>query len=322
MRASQQIHSNAYRNPDQLPEGAVLVIGAGSSGVQIADELLRVRESACHPLGRQARPSATKLSRARLRLVVGRARQVGRRSQSNPATGACHDLGERCPWWPDTVDFRRLAARGHDARLAVTHVVRGWRAELRPGSRRTIWRARRCQLPVAPGRSRRLTSPATVLTFPKSPMPAKIERGPGLRQRPHPLIEPGGRRHQPRSSGRQASLLISAGWTLTPSTNKGRPKHQRGVSSEPGDLFPGFAVAVATGGPRSSGASGTTPSSWPTTSPRSAAIWPIAAPPRARPRARSQGRRSPNQTRSPDCNAWHPHARGPPQNGRCRRAPQ
>lgn len=37
----QQIHSNHYRNPQQLPEGAVLVVGAGSSGAQIADELLR-----------------------------------------------------------------------------------------------------------------------------------------------------------------------------------------------------------------------------------------------------------------------------------------
>jgi putative flavoprotein involved in K+ transport len=36
-----QIHSNAYRNPDQMPQGAVLVVGAGSSGTQIADELLR-----------------------------------------------------------------------------------------------------------------------------------------------------------------------------------------------------------------------------------------------------------------------------------------
>src|SRR5579875_276536 len=36
-----QLHSSAYRNPDQLPDGAVLVVGAGSSGVQIADELLR-----------------------------------------------------------------------------------------------------------------------------------------------------------------------------------------------------------------------------------------------------------------------------------------
>ena len=36
-----QLHSNSYRNPDQLPTGAVLVVGGGSSGVQIADELLR-----------------------------------------------------------------------------------------------------------------------------------------------------------------------------------------------------------------------------------------------------------------------------------------
>ncbi len=34
-----QVHSSGYRNPGQLPDGAVLVVGAGSSGVQIADEL-------------------------------------------------------------------------------------------------------------------------------------------------------------------------------------------------------------------------------------------------------------------------------------------
>lgn len=34
-----QMHSSEYLNPQQLDEGAVLVVGAGSSGVQIADEL-------------------------------------------------------------------------------------------------------------------------------------------------------------------------------------------------------------------------------------------------------------------------------------------
>jgi putative flavoprotein involved in K+ transport len=37
----QQIDANQYRNPEQLPSGAVLVIGSGNSGCQIADELLR-----------------------------------------------------------------------------------------------------------------------------------------------------------------------------------------------------------------------------------------------------------------------------------------
>ncbi|MEM9205449.1 MAG: NAD(P)/FAD-dependent oxidoreductase [Pseudomonadota bacterium] len=34
-----QLHSADYRNPDQLPEGGVLVVGGGSSGSQISDEL-------------------------------------------------------------------------------------------------------------------------------------------------------------------------------------------------------------------------------------------------------------------------------------------
>jgi putative flavoprotein involved in K+ transport len=36
----QQLHSNEYRRPGQLAEGAVLVVGTGQSGAQIAEELL------------------------------------------------------------------------------------------------------------------------------------------------------------------------------------------------------------------------------------------------------------------------------------------
>jgi putative flavoprotein involved in K+ transport len=34
-----QLHASAYRNPEQLPSGAVLVVGSGASGCQIAEEL-------------------------------------------------------------------------------------------------------------------------------------------------------------------------------------------------------------------------------------------------------------------------------------------
>ncbi|MCV7027795.1 MSMEG_0569 family flavin-dependent oxidoreductase [Mycobacterium sherrisii] len=34
-----QVHSARYRNPDQLPDGAVLVVGTGQSGAQIAEDL-------------------------------------------------------------------------------------------------------------------------------------------------------------------------------------------------------------------------------------------------------------------------------------------
>jgi putative flavoprotein involved in K+ transport len=38
-----QIHSAGYRNPGQLPEGDVLVVGGGNSGFQIAEELAATR---------------------------------------------------------------------------------------------------------------------------------------------------------------------------------------------------------------------------------------------------------------------------------------
>ena len=38
-----QLHTADYRNPDQLPDGRVLVVGAGNSGVQIAEELASTR---------------------------------------------------------------------------------------------------------------------------------------------------------------------------------------------------------------------------------------------------------------------------------------
>lgn len=51
-----QIHSAQYRNPQQLPEGAVLVVGAGSSGVQIADELQRAGKQVYLSVGAHDRP--------------------------------------------------------------------------------------------------------------------------------------------------------------------------------------------------------------------------------------------------------------------------
>jgi putative flavoprotein involved in K+ transport len=51
-----QIHSSAYKNPEQLPRGSVLVVGAGASGAQIADELMRAGRRVYLSVGRHARP--------------------------------------------------------------------------------------------------------------------------------------------------------------------------------------------------------------------------------------------------------------------------
>ena len=49
------ITSNNYRNPDQLGPGGVLVVGASSSGVQIADELNRAGRDVTLAVGRHTR---------------------------------------------------------------------------------------------------------------------------------------------------------------------------------------------------------------------------------------------------------------------------
>lgn len=51
-----QLHSNSYKNPDQLPQGGVLVVGAGSSGSQIADELMRSGKDTYLSVGPHDRP--------------------------------------------------------------------------------------------------------------------------------------------------------------------------------------------------------------------------------------------------------------------------
>jgi len=58
-----QIHSAEYRNPGQLPEGAVLVVGAGSSGAQIADDLQRGGRKVYLSVGPHHRPPRAYRSR-------------------------------------------------------------------------------------------------------------------------------------------------------------------------------------------------------------------------------------------------------------------
>jgi putative flavoprotein involved in K+ transport len=50
-----QLVASAYRNPTQLPAGEVLVVGASSSGVQIADELARAGRAVTLAVGEHTR---------------------------------------------------------------------------------------------------------------------------------------------------------------------------------------------------------------------------------------------------------------------------
>lgn len=50
-----QVHASEYRNPHQLAEGAVVVIGSGASGCQIADELIEAGRQTYLSVGRHLR---------------------------------------------------------------------------------------------------------------------------------------------------------------------------------------------------------------------------------------------------------------------------
>lgn len=104
-----QIHSADYRNPRQLPEGGVLVIGAGSSGVQIADELQRAGKPVFLSVGPHDRPPRTYRNRDFCWWlgVLGEwdaaAMKPGTEHVTIAVSGA--DGGK-------TVDFRKLAQQG------------------------------------------------------------------------------------------------------------------------------------------------------------------------------------------------------------------
>ncbi|MFD4605167.1 MSMEG_0569 family flavin-dependent oxidoreductase [Streptomyces sp. NPDC058464] len=93
-----QFHSSGYRNPDQLPDGAVLVVGTGQSGCQIAEDL--------HLAGRQ------------VHLAVGSAPRVARFYR-----------GRDCVAWLDDMGHYTKSIDGFDdadaVRLRVNHYVTG-----------------------------------------------------------------------------------------------------------------------------------------------------------------------------------------------------
>ncbi len=107
--AIKQIHSAQYRNPGELPAGAVLVVGAGSSGTQIADELQRSGRTVFLSVGQHDRPPRAYRNRdfcwwlGVLGLWDAAAMEPGREHVTIAVSGA---HGGR------TVDFRELAQRG------------------------------------------------------------------------------------------------------------------------------------------------------------------------------------------------------------------
>ena len=104
-----QMHSTAYRNPAQLQNGAVLVVGAGSSGAQIAEELLASGRKVYLSVGPHDRPPRS----YRGHDFVWWLGVLGKWEQKLPTIGAEHvTIAVSGANGGQTVDFRRFAAKG------------------------------------------------------------------------------------------------------------------------------------------------------------------------------------------------------------------
>jgi putative flavoprotein involved in K+ transport len=229
-----QIHSNAYRNPSQLPEGAVLVIGAGSSGVQIANELAFSRRQVYLSVGPHDRPPR----RYRGRDFVWWLGALGLWDAEAPSASAEHvTISVSGANGGHTVDFRRLAAGG------ITLVGRA--QSFKDG---VIHFAPDIAHNIAQGDSNYLSlldsADAYVtrqgLNLPEEPDARKLDPDPQC------VIDPVRQLNLARSG--ITAIVWATGYALDFSwvkidafDDKGRPLHRRGISNVPGLYFLGLA---------------------------------------------------------------------------------
>ena len=104
-----QIHSSGYKNPAQLPTGAVLVVGAGSSGAQIAEELQRSGRQVYLSIGPHDRPPR----RYRGEDFCWWLGKLGKWDVKTPDPATEHvTIAVSGAYGGQTMDFRRLAAHG------------------------------------------------------------------------------------------------------------------------------------------------------------------------------------------------------------------
>ncbi|MDJ0777401.1 MAG: NAD(P)/FAD-dependent oxidoreductase [Gammaproteobacteria bacterium] len=228
-----QLHSTAYRNPQQLPAGAVLVIGAGSSGGQIADELLRAGRSVYLSVGPHDRPPRA----YRGRDFVWWLGVLGKWDAAAPGPGTEHvTISVSGAYGGRTVDFRRLAAEGMTL-VGRSEAFDDGVMHFAPDLADNIARGDANYLSVLAEADAYVERNGLDLP----PEPAAHEIGPEPRCVTEPL------RSLDLAQAGVTSIIWATGFALDYGWLKvdafdadGKPRHQRGVSSEPGVYFLGL----------------------------------------------------------------------------------
>jgi putative flavoprotein involved in K+ transport len=228
-----QVHASHYRNPAQLPDGAVLVVGAGASGAQIAEELHRAGRRVFLSVGRHNRLPRRYRGRdlirwlADMRLDQTPVEQRGEMKLLPVISGA---------YGGHTVDFRRFASEGIALLGRVTSVA-GDVADIAPDladnlARGDLRYATFCDMVDDFVRSRGLDLPADPAARARLPDPADVT---------HPR-----RRLDLRAEGVTSVILATGyrldfGWIDLPVFDgNGEPLQRHGISTVGGLYFLGL----------------------------------------------------------------------------------
>ncbi|MFO0992072.1 MAG: NAD(P)/FAD-dependent oxidoreductase [Hyphomicrobiales bacterium] len=228
-----QMHSTAYRNPSQLPAGAVLVIGAGSSGAQIADELMRSGRQVYLSVGPHDRPPR----RYRGRDFVWWLGVLGKWDMAAPAEGREHvTIAVSGAYGGKTVDFRNLAAQGM-LLMGRAESFKNGVMRFAPDLAKNIANGDANYLSVLEEADAFVARHG--LDLPEEPE-AKII-GPDPECMAHPILDLNLADAGITSIIWATGFTSDYGWLRVDAFDpKGKPKHQRGVSTEPGIYFLGL----------------------------------------------------------------------------------
>ena len=216
-----------------MPEGAILVVGAGSSGVQIADELARADKCVYLSVGSHDRPPRS----YRGRDFCWWLGVLGKWDAETPGPGTEHvTIAVSGARGGETVDFRRLAEQGI-VLVGLTKSYKDGVMTFAPDLAQNIARGDANLMALLDEADAYVDRNG--LDLPEEPDARKLDPFPECVT--SPILE------LDLAKAGIASIVWATGYTVDYSwlkvdafDERGRPKHQRGVSAEPGVYFLGL----------------------------------------------------------------------------------